>query len=107
MNDPPVDIVRIGGIDLVAVQCDVLDFQIVQHHVLVAVVGNDKTNWKKALFLVIDPENLGFVRHVKGVNGDGNFFVVVRLMRRISFGVAGGGRSKSFGVRAQGQQGNQ
>src|SRR5436305_7421095 len=90
--DLAINIVAGGGLQLVTPYGNELDFQIIEHDRRITIIRDNYAHREKPFSLVIDLEDFGLVRQVEGVNGNGDFFVVVHLMRRIGLGMSGGRR---------------
>ena len=102
-----IDIVIGRGLQFVPPRRDVFDLQVLEHQCLIAVIGNQQADWKKAMLPVILFEHPGHFLSVHRIGGNRNFFVVMRLMQCIRAGMVRRRRIEMlFAEKQRGEQKN-
>lgn len=85
MRQAPVEVIFIRRRNLGTVGCDQLRPHALQGDGLIAVVGDYKENREIADLVVVDGKNSGLVGHIIGIEGDYDFFVSMRIVRRVGY----------------------
>ncbi len=89
----PVDLIHIGGGDAVILGGEELDADIVERDGAVAHIGDDDADGHQAVLQVIQPEEVCAVFGIKGVGGDADALVRMRIHIGVCRGRTGIGRT--------------